>query len=91
MSCLACASNNHVELSATIVLNSATLQNEESACVELFPKLLVCLIAALPVLTSQHPNWRRLPVVLRQRNGSRGRRIHKPYSSAVHHQLRTLF
>jgi hypothetical protein len=43
MSCLACASNNHVELSAVIVLNSATLQNEESACVELFPKLLVCL------------------------------------------------
>jgi hypothetical protein len=43
MSCLACASNNHVELSAAIVLNSATLQNEEGACVELFPTLLVCL------------------------------------------------
>jgi hypothetical protein len=43
MSCLACASSNYVELSAAIVLNSAALENEESACVELFPKVLVCL------------------------------------------------
>jgi hypothetical protein len=43
MSCLACASNNHVELSAAIVLNLATFQNADRACAELFPKLLVCL------------------------------------------------
>jgi hypothetical protein len=43
MACLACASRNQVELSVAIILNLATFQNVDSSCVELFPKLLVCL------------------------------------------------
>jgi hypothetical protein len=66
MSCLSCASGNHVEFAAEINIHFPGLKNLDKPGVFVFPKVLVCLNCGFSRFTTPAPELALLQEVPRQ-------------------------